>query len=130
MTEPSKVGSQRPTTDKAPETNRTSGEKPRGNRAQGKGKSVRSKQGGTRSGGDPQFTKRMKGNVFQCHQETTNTQQFQRNLGVLEELINKTFIFPQIIKILYQCVRLMKQQHWSNQQQSQQLSTAKIWARG
>jgi hypothetical protein len=37
----------------------------------------------------------MKGNVFQCHGENTNKQQFLKTMGVLEEHINKTFDFPQ-----------------------------------
>ena len=37
----------------------------------------------------------MKGNVFQCHVEKTNTQQFLRTVGVLDEHVNKTFEFPQ-----------------------------------
>jgi hypothetical protein len=37
----------------------------------------------------------MKGNVFQCHGETTTKQQFLRTIGVLEEHINKTFDYPQ-----------------------------------
>ena len=37
----------------------------------------------------------MKGNVFQCHGETTDKQQFIKTLGVLEQHINKTFTYPQ-----------------------------------
>ena len=37
----------------------------------------------------------MKGNVFQCHGENTDKQQFLRTVGVLEEHINKTFTYPQ-----------------------------------
>jgi hypothetical protein len=37
----------------------------------------------------------MKGNVFQCHGESTNKQQFLKTVGVLEEHINKTFTYPQ-----------------------------------
>ena len=37
----------------------------------------------------------LKGNVFQCHGETTNKQQFLKTVGVLEEHINKTFTYPQ-----------------------------------
>jgi hypothetical protein len=39
----------------------------------------------------------MKGNVFQCHGETTNKQQFLKTVGVLDEHINKTFSYPQDI---------------------------------
>ncbi len=37
----------------------------------------------------------MKGNVFQCHGESTSKQQFLKTVGVLEEHINKTFDYPQ-----------------------------------
>jgi hypothetical protein len=37
----------------------------------------------------------MKGNVFQCHSESTSKQQFLKTVGVLEEHINKTFDYPQ-----------------------------------
>jgi hypothetical protein len=39
----------------------------------------------------------MKGNVFQCHGESTSKQQFLKTVGVLEEHINKTFDYPQDI---------------------------------
>jgi hypothetical protein len=37
----------------------------------------------------------MKGNVFQCHGENIDKQQFLKTVGVLEEHINKTFVYPQ-----------------------------------
>jgi hypothetical protein len=37
----------------------------------------------------------LKGNVFQCHGESINKQQFLKTVGVLEEHINKTFTYPQ-----------------------------------
>jgi hypothetical protein len=37
----------------------------------------------------------MKGNVFQCHGESANKQQFLKTVGVLEEHVNKTFDYPQ-----------------------------------
>jgi hypothetical protein len=37
----------------------------------------------------------MKNNVFQCHGETTDKQQFNKTLGVLQEYINKEFTFPE-----------------------------------
>ncbi len=42
----------------------------------------------------------MKGNVFQCHGEHTDKQQFTKTVGVLEEHINKTFTYPQDIASL------------------------------
>jgi hypothetical protein len=37
----------------------------------------------------------MKNNVFQCHGESTDKQQFMKTVGVLGEHINKTFTYPQ-----------------------------------
>ena len=37
----------------------------------------------------------MKGNVFQCHGEQPNRQQYTKTVGVLGELINKTFTYAQ-----------------------------------
>jgi tartrate dehydratase beta subunit/fumarate hydratase class I family protein len=37
----------------------------------------------------------MKGHVFQSHGENTDKQQFTKTVGMLEEHINKTFMFPQ-----------------------------------
>jgi hypothetical protein len=37
----------------------------------------------------------LKGNVFQCHGENTDKQQFLKTVGVLDEHINKTFDYPQ-----------------------------------
>jgi hypothetical protein len=39
----------------------------------------------------------MKENVFQCHGEYADKQQFLKTVGVLEEHINKTFTYPQDI---------------------------------
>jgi hypothetical protein len=37
----------------------------------------------------------LKGNVFQCHGENTDKQQFLKTIGALGEHINKTFTYPQ-----------------------------------
>jgi hypothetical protein len=37
----------------------------------------------------------MKGNVFQCHGENTDKQQFLKTVGVLDKYNNKTFTYPQ-----------------------------------
>ena len=37
----------------------------------------------------------MKSNVFQCHGESTDKQQFLKTVGVLEEHVNKSFTYPQ-----------------------------------
>ena len=50
----------------------------------------------------------MKGNVFQCHGEHTNKQQFLKTVGVLEEHINKTFSYPQDIASVCKTFKLTK----------------------
>jgi hypothetical protein len=74
----------------------------RGGRGRGRGQGGRghSRTGerSTRSTTTTSFkgnTDGMKGNVFQCHGETTDKQQYTRTVGVLGEHINKTFTYPQ-----------------------------------
>ena len=58
---------------------------------------------GARSAGGATFkgnTDEMKGNVFQCHGETTDKQQFIKTIGVLEEHVNKSFSYPQDVASL------------------------------
>ncbi len=42
----------------------------------------------------------MNGNVFQCHGEKVDRQQFIKTVKALEEHINKTFEFPQDIALI------------------------------
>jgi hypothetical protein len=49
----------------------------------------------------------MKGNVFQCHGENTNKQQFLKTIGVLDEHINKTFTYPQDIASICKTFTIM-----------------------
>jgi fructose-1,6-bisphosphatase len=37
----------------------------------------------------------MKGDVFQCHGENTDKQQFLKTVGILGEYANKCFLYPQ-----------------------------------
>ena len=73
-----------------------------GAQGRGRGRSGRGGQGRGRNGSrnpatrKPAFTGNtdgMKGNVFQCHGEHTDKQQFIKTVGVLEEHINKTFTY-------------------------------------
>jgi hypothetical protein len=51
----------------------------------------------------------MKGNVFQCHGENTDKQQFLKSVGVLGEHINKTFTYPQdIASVLCKSFKILK----------------------
>lgn len=45
-------------------------------------------------------TNNIKNHVFHCHGETTIKQQFSKTLGMTEELINKTFAYPQDVAFL------------------------------
>jgi Reverse transcriptase (RNA-dependent DNA polymerase)/Zinc knuckle len=68
----------------------------------GRGRGGRGRGRGGRTGSRPTTsvvfkgnTDGLKGNVFQCHGEHTNKQQFIKTIGVLDEHINKTFTYPQ-----------------------------------
>jgi hypothetical protein len=50
----------------------------------------------------------MKGNVFQCHGESANKQQFLKTVGVLEEHINKTFEYPQDVASVCKTFEVVK----------------------
>jgi hypothetical protein len=50
----------------------------------------------------------MKGNVFQCHRESTNKQQLLKSVRVLDEHINKTFAYPQDITSICRTFEVVK----------------------
>ena len=50
----------------------------------------------------------MEGNVFQCHGETTNKQQFLKTVGVLEEHVNKNFTYPQDVASVCKTFSIVK----------------------
>ena len=59
----------------------------------GRGASTNSRAAGPVFKGN---TDGMKGNVFQCHgEQSSDKQQFMKSIGVLDEYINKTFVYPQ-----------------------------------
>jgi hypothetical protein len=88
----------------APDNRADSHTSGRGGRARGGGRGCGSERvnrsgrgNGGRSSAPQTFfgnTDGMKGNVFQCHGESTNKQQFLKTVGVLDEHINKTFSYP------------------------------------
>jgi hypothetical protein len=49
----------------------------------------------------------MKGNVFQCHGENKNKQQFLKTVGVLEEHVNKTFTYPQDVASVCKSIEIV-----------------------
>jgi hypothetical protein len=81
-------------------------------RGRGSGRGNRSGRGnGGRSSAPQTFfgnTDGMKGNVFQCHGESTNKQQFLKTIGVLDEHINKTVSYPQDIASICRTFKVVK----------------------
>jgi hypothetical protein len=53
------------------------------------------------------FKGNMKGNVFQCHGENTDKQQFPKTIGVLKQHINKTFAYPQEVASVYKSFKIV-----------------------
>jgi hypothetical protein len=99
-------------------------------RGRGSGRANRSGRGnGGRSSAPQTFfgnTDGMKGNVFQCHGESTNKQQFLKTVGVLDEHINKTFSYPQDIASI---CRTSKLSNLHNLPISPKKNMPKTWAR-
>ncbi len=56
----------------------------------------------------------MKGNVFQCHGENIDKQQFLRTVGVLGEHVNKTFTYPQDFASVCKSFKIVKMKQVAN----------------
>jgi hypothetical protein len=56
----------------------------------------------------------MKGNVFQCHGENTDKQQFLKTVGVLEGHVNKTFTYPQDVASVCKSFEIVELVHPTN----------------
>jgi hypothetical protein len=72
----------------------------------------------------------MKGNVFQCHGESTNKQQFLKTVGVLDEHINKTFSYPQDIASIcrtFQVVKLTQPTNLTKEEYAKDMGKRMIW---
>ena len=72
----------------------------------------------------------MKGNVFQCHGETTNKQQFLKTVGVLDEHINKTFSFPQDIASIcrtFEVIALTQPPNLTKEEYDEDMGKRMIW---
>jgi hypothetical protein len=72
----------------------------------------------------------MKGNVFQCHGENTDKQQFLKTVGVLEEHINKTFTYPQDVASVcksFEVVTLVQPTNLSKEDYEGDIGKTMIW---
>jgi hypothetical protein len=73
----------------------------------------------------------MKGNVFQCHVENTDKQQFLKSVGILGEHINKTFTYPQDIASVcksFEIVELVQLKNLSKKEYEEDMVLKKmIW---
>jgi hypothetical protein len=72
----------------------------------------------------------MKGNVFQCHGENTDKQQFLKSVGVLGEHINKTFTYPQDIASVcksFEIVKLVQPKNLPKKEYEEDMGKKMIW---
>jgi hypothetical protein len=72
----------------------------------------------------------MKGNVFQCHGENTDKQQFLKTVGVLEEHVNKTFTYPQDVASVcksFKIVALVQPANLSKEDYEGDMGKKMIW---
>jgi hypothetical protein len=72
----------------------------------------------------------MKGNVFQCHGENTDKQQFLKTVGVLEEHINKMFTYPQDAASVcksFEVVTLVQPTNLSKEEYEGNMGKKMIW---
>ena len=68
----------------------------------------------------------MKANVFQCHGENTDKQQFTKTVGVLEQHINKTFTYPEDIALICRTFTIVQPVQPKNLEEKKVLDT---WAK-
>jgi hypothetical protein len=72
----------------------------------------------------------MKDNVFQCHGENTDKQQFLKTVGVLGELINKTFTYPQDVASVcksFKLTALVQPANLSEEEYETNMGKKMIW---
>ena len=105
-----------------------------GGRGNNRGRGNRSGRGNGARGSVTQTfvgnTDGMKGNVFQCHGEHTNKQQFLKTVGVLDEHINKTFPYPQDIASIcktFAVVKLVQPPNLTKEEYEGDMGKRMIW---
>jgi hypothetical protein len=115
-------------------TSERGGRARRAGRGRGSGRGNRSGRGnGGRSSAPQTFfgnTDGMKGNVFQCHGESTDKQQFLKTVGVLDEHINKTFSYPQDIASIcrtFEVVKLTQPANLTKEEYAEDMGKRMIW---
>jgi hypothetical protein len=72
----------------------------------------------------------MKNNVFQCHGENTDKQQFPKTVGVLEEHINKTFSYPQDVASVcrsFEIVPLVQPENLTKEEYNKDMGKKMMW---
>jgi hypothetical protein len=72
----------------------------------------------------------MKGNVFQCHGENADKQQFMKTVGILEEHINKTVTYPQDVTSVcksFKIVVLSQPENLTKTEYETDMSKKMIW---
>jgi hypothetical protein len=72
----------------------------------------------------------MNGHVFQCHGENTHKQQFMKAVGVLEEHMNKTFIYPQDLASIcksFVVTELVQPANLSKKEYKEDMGKKMIW---
>jgi hypothetical protein len=106
----------------------------RGGRGRGRGYRGRNnnRNSATRSTGTvfKGNTDGMKNNVFQCHGENTDKQQFLKTVGVLEEHINKTFTYPQDLASIcrsFQITPLTQPANLTNKEYEEDMGKRLMW---
>jgi hypothetical protein len=72
----------------------------------------------------------MKGNIFQCHGENTNKQQFFKMLCILEKYINKMFTYSQDIATvckLFEIIPLTQPENLMKKEYEEDTGKKLIW---
>jgi hypothetical protein len=72
----------------------------------------------------------MKGNIFQCHGEYMDKQQYLKTVGVLGEHINKTFTYPQDVASIcksFEIVPLVQPANLSKEEYEGDMGKKMIW---
>jgi hypothetical protein len=74
----------------------------------------------------------MQNNVFQCHGENTDKQQFPKTVSVLEEHISKTFAYPQDVALVcksFEIVPLVQPQNLMKAEYEEDMGKKMMWER-
>jgi hypothetical protein len=135
---PSNPTAQGGNTDQASSAGRAAG-RGRGGRGRARGGRGRNnwnnRSGASNKGAGTSFkgngnTDGMKNNVFQCHGENTDKQQFPKTVGVLEGHINKTFSYPQDVASAcryFEIVPLVQPENLTKEEYNEDMGKKMMW---